>query len=128
MGEGPTIPASVPPDWKGGSTADQTTAIKEDPGSQRPRVQMTEATFRFTAANGALYAWGMRFPAGGAATIRSLSTKDARVEKVTLLGAAQPVPFKQSADGLVVTLPAKAPIEGMPYGLKIEGSEGLGLA
>ncbi len=51
----------------------------------------------------------------------------AKVERVTLLGPTpQPVTFKQTAEALVVTMPAAPPITGMPYTLRIEGSQGLG--
>ena len=125
-GEGPGTPTECPPDWKGGSTADQTNAIK-DGGS--PRVQITEASFRFTTAKGNLYAFGYRYPATGTSTIKSLSSSSAKVERVTLLGPTQqPLKFTQTADALVVTLPATAPSPNMPYTLRIEGSQGLGMA
>jgi alpha-L-fucosidase len=124
-GEGPGTPAECPPDWKGGSTADQSTAIKDGP---TPRVQITEASFRFTTAKGNLYAFGYRYPAA-TANIKSLSSSLAKVERVTLLGRSpQPVKFQQTADALVVTLPAADPILNMPYTLRIEGSQGLGIA
>ena len=123
-GEGPGTPAEIPPDWKGGSTADQSNAIKDGP---TPRVQTTEASFRFTTANGNLYAFGYRYPQAGSASINSLSGNMAKVERVTLLGvSSQPVTFKQYAEALVVSLPPTAPIAGMPYTLRIEGSQGLG--
>jgi alpha-L-fucosidase len=122
-GEGPGAPTEPPPDWKGGSTADQSNAIKDGP---TPRVQITEASFRFTTVGGKLYAFGYRYPAAGVASIKSLSTNSAKVERVTLLGPSpQPVTFKQTSDALVVTLPAAAPIAGMPYMLRIEGSRTL---
>jgi alpha-L-fucosidase len=125
-GEGPGTPSEIPPDWKGGSTADQTNAIKDGPGQ---RVQITEASFRFTQVKGNLYAFGYRWPTGGSASIKALSGSLAKVERVTLLGpTAQAVTFKQTAEALVVTLPASAPAAGMPYGLRIEGSQGLGMA
>jgi alpha-L-fucosidase len=124
-GEGPGTPAECPPDWKGGSTADQSTAIKDGPA---PRVQTTEASFRFTSVGGNLYVFGYHYPAAGSASVKSLSTNSAKVERVTLLGpSAQPVKFKQTAEGLAVTLPAAAPIAAMPYMLRIEGMQGLGL-
>jgi alpha-L-fucosidase len=123
-GEGPGTPAEIPPDWKGGSTADQSNAIKDGP---TPHVQATEASFRFTTAGGKLYAFGYRYPQAGSAGIKSLSVNMGKVERVTLLGAtAQPVTFKQTSDALVVTLPPNAPDAGMPYTLRIEGSQGLG--
>jgi alpha-L-fucosidase len=120
-GEGPGVPAECPPDWRGGSTADQTNTIK----GGRPRVAITEADFRFTTAGGKLYAWGLRYPAAEA-TIRSLGSNAAKVERVTLLGPTPaPVTFRQTAEGLAVTLPAN-PAPGMPYGLRIEGSQSFG--
>jgi alpha-L-fucosidase len=142
-GEGPGTPAECPPDWKGGSTADQTNAIKD---GAAPRVQITEASFRFTTVAGNLYAFGYRYPAAAGqplppgtegtayvgpptARIKSLSTNSAKVERVTLLGPSpQPVKFQQTAEALVVTLPLAPPIANMPYTLRIEGSQSLGLA
>jgi len=90
-----------------------------------PRVQITEANFRFTTANGKLYAFGYRYPAAEA-TIKSLSTSSAKVERVTLLGPSPaPLAFQQTSDALVVTMPPAPPIPGMPYGLRIEGPQGL---
>ena len=122
-GEGPGTPTECPPDWKGGSTADQSNAIKDGPA---PRVQTTEASFRFTTAGGKLYASGYHYPATREASIKSLSANSAKVERVTLLGPSpQPVTFKQTADMLIVALPVAAPIAGMPYMLRIEGSGSL---
>jgi len=90
-------------------------------------VQTTEASFRFTTANGKLYVFGYRYPQAGSASIQSLSSNLAKVERVTLLGAtAQSVTYKQTADALVVNMPPTAPGGGMPYTLRIEGSQGLG--
>jgi alpha-L-fucosidase len=131
-GEGPGTPTEIPPDWKGGSTADQSTAIRLNPGA--PRIQTTEASFRFTTVTGNLYAFGYKYPAtsgsgnGVTATIKSLSTSYVKVERVTLLGPSpQPLTFKQTPEALVVTLPATATIDGMPYTLRIEGTQRLGL-
>jgi alpha-L-fucosidase len=127
MGEGPGIATECPPDWKGGSTADQTNAIKgSDPDAPHTRPN-PETTFRFTTAGGKLYAFGSKMPAE--ARIKSLSTNSAKVERVTLLGPApQQLTFKQTAEALVVILPASAPFAGLPYGLRIEGSQGLGVS
>ena len=137
MGEGPGVPTECPADWRGGSSDSEhdATSIR----GARPRVQITEANFRFTAAGGNLYAFGYKYPpsspsaassASGQATasIRSLSASSATVERVTLLGPTpQPARFIQTAEALVVTLPAagagNAP--NMPYALRIEGSQGL---
>ena len=128
-GEGPGTPAEVPPDWKGGSTADQTTAIKEDPGTPRNRNPITEASFRFTTANGNLYAFGYRYPATEANHQVAFNSAAPKSSAITLLGPSPtPVTFKQTAEALAITMPPKPPTQGMPYTLRIEGSQGLGLA
>ncbi len=106
--------------------ADQTNAIKDAPA---PRVAPTEVTFRFTTVRGNLYAFGYRYPAAGSASIKSLNGSAAKVERVTLLGPTpQQLRFKQTADALTVALPPTAPVAGMPYALRIEGTAAVGLA
>jgi alpha-L-fucosidase len=135
MGEGPGVPLTCPPDWRGGSTDDQTNTIK----GARPALPITEANFRFTTANNALYAFGYKYPATApngdgyvappTARIQSLSLANAKVEQVTLLGAIPtPVDFLQTAEALLVTLPRSSYAFHMPYTLRIEGSQGLSLA
>jgi alpha-L-fucosidase len=131
MGEGPGVPTVCPPDWRGGSTDDQTNTIK----GARPAVPPTDANFRFTTANGNLYAFGYRYPAATptanyleppVARIKSLSASLASVDRVTLLGAVpQQVDFQKTDDALVVTLPVVSTPNRMPYTLRIEGSQGL---
>lgn len=119
-GEGPDVPWECPPDWKGGSTANQADSIKG-----RPRVRLTEADFRFTTNKGSMFAFGYKYPRGEA-SIRSLPAGAARVERVTLLGATpMPLQFRQTPTALVVEMPSMQP-SNMPYGLKIEGVEPLG--
>ncbi|WP_213804459.1 alpha-L-fucosidase [Granulicella sp. dw_53] len=120
-GEGPGVPSAAPGDWKGGST--------DRPGPPLKRKSsgpMTEADFRFTTANNMLYAFGYKYPAGQA-SIRSLGSTAAKVERVTLLGP-QPrqLRFTQSAGALQVSLPANSNPSDAPYGLRIEGSHPLG--
>jgi len=121
MGEGPSIPTEAPGDWKGGST--------DAPG---PRVQghrtgpLTESDFRFTTKSGSLFAFGFKRPASLQATIRSLAGTNAKVERVTLLGGDRtPLVFRQSTEGLIVSLPSET-MQGMPYGLRIEGQWPIG--
>jgi alpha-L-fucosidase len=126
MGEGPGVPTQCPADWRGGSTDDTTNSIK----GRRPPVQITEANFRFTTANNQLYAFGYKYPAEEA-ILQSLSIRFAKVERVTLLGSAtQPLVFRQTPDALVVTMPRQPASNGgsMPYTIRIEGSQGLGIA
>jgi alpha-L-fucosidase len=120
-GEGPGIPAAAPGDWKGGSTAAHLPDVK------RPAAAaFTEADFRFTTANNNLYAFGYKYPEREA-TIRSLSNSAAKIERVTLLGVEpRQLPFRQSAEALVVTIPPGSQPSLMPYTLRIEGTHALG--
>lgn len=129
-GEGPGVPAECPPDWKGGSTDDPKNAIHDGPESHD---RLTAASFRFTTANGNLYAFGLEYPgvvkAQGqvTASIKSLSTSRARVGSVTLLSrSAQRLTFSQTPVSLDIDLPTEPPIPGMPYMMRIEGVQRLG--
>jgi alpha-L-fucosidase len=118
-GEGPDVPAECPPDWKGGSTANQENAIKRD-----SRIPITEADFRYTTVKDLLYAFGLKYPAGEA-TLRSLNSNAAKVERVTLLGTEmKPVRFRQTNDALFVSLPPGTS-DPMPYALRIEGTRAI---
>lgn len=120
-GEGPAVPAAPNGDWKGRSTA-----ILDWPDvKSEPAVAYTEADFRFTAKKGKLYAIGYKYPAAEA-SIRSLASAQAKIERVTLLGAnTTPVKFRQTPEALIVTMP-QALLTGMPFTLRIEGSMPLG--
>jgi alpha-L-fucosidase len=124
-GEGPGVPTEPPGDWKGGSTAHAGPPLK-----RQPSVPITEAEFRFTTANNNLYAFGYKHPQDKTksnATIRSLSTSAAKVERVTLLGLeARQLQFHQSAEALIVTMPPLSQPSPMPFTLRIEGSHPIG--
>jgi alpha-L-fucosidase len=64
--------------------------------------------WRFTVKNGALYAIGTAAP-GSEVTITSLGKSVGRVEKVEMLGAKEPLKFKQDEAGLKVKLPSRQP-------------------
>ncbi|MEO6816727.1 MAG: alpha-L-fucosidase [Edaphobacter sp.] len=119
-GEGPSVPSEAPGDWKGGSTANAGSHL-----GRRPNIPLTEAEFRFTTNNGNLYAFGLKYPASEA-RIRSLSNTAAKVERITLLGAAPvPLTFRQTVEELIVIMPPSAR-STEPYTLRIEGSHLLG--
>ena len=128
MGEGPSVPTEAPGDWKGGSTA-----VPGPPIKRPTTVPPTEADFRFTTNSSgrpeeSLFVIGYKYPAGPKpeAKIRSLSASRARVERITLLASpSAPVKFEQTAEALVVTLPAQAQPDGLPYVLRIEGQRSL---
>lgn len=127
MGEGPGVPAEVPGDWKGGSTAQPGPHI-----GRKPAVPFTEADFRFTTANKNLYAFGYKYPneaTNSMAAIQALAAPAARVECVTLL-SSEPVKlrFRQTDQALIVDMPRLDVASSLPYTLRIEGTTSLGLA
>jgi alpha-L-fucosidase len=120
MGEGPMMPPEPPGDWKGGSTA------VEGPRIGRQNIPPPGADdFRFTVAKGSLYALGYKQSAARA-NLTSLAAGKARVERVTLLGSAEPLQFQQTATALSVTLPANPISSQMPFALRINGNMPLG--
>jgi alpha-L-fucosidase len=67
----------------------------------------TAQDFRFTTANGYLYAIEMAWPDSETVTIASIRG-DYPVKRVTLLGSESPVVFAQTSAGLRLTPPANA--------------------
>lgn len=104
FGEGPVAESAVPLDGAGfneGKVGDY-----------------TSADVRYTCKPDAIYAHVMAWPAeGNTVTLRALGTDAAtcpgRVASVKLLGGGK-LSFRQSADGLTVTLPKKRPNEISP--------------
>ena len=85
---------------------------------------MSEADFRFTSANGRVYAFGHKLPPTGQAVLKTFASGSGlKVERVTLLGAGQ-LAFTQTPEGMKVTLPSSSPTA--PYTLRLEGSGPLG--
>ncbi len=82
----------------------------------------TAQDFRFTQKGNTLYAIEMAWPADGHAVIHSLGTAhvgDAKVAKVELIGSSAPVAFRQTADGLELTLPLQ-PTGKFAYAFRIQ--------
>jgi alpha-L-fucosidase len=79
------------------------------------RPDFTAQDFRFTtsADDRALYAIALAWPASGKLVVKSLASgaDGLRVGDVELLGHEGSVPWAQSLDGLVVTLPATPPCD-----------------
>ncbi|HVU38656.1 MAG TPA: alpha-L-fucosidase [Opitutales bacterium] len=78
----------------------------------------------FTTKPGALYALISNARPASAVTIASLPKgypTNGKIEKVTLLGQAEPLPFTQDANGLSTTLPATLPTQYASV-LKVEMS------
>ena len=85
------------------------------------KTPYTGQDIRFTAKNGAVYAYLMAWPADGKVTIRSLAEGAGKISEVALLGSRAKLHWQQTEDGLVVNLPAQQPCQ-FAYGLKIVGA------
>lgn len=110
--------------WKvygeGPSTAPQEANVfggVKDVGSK----PFTPADIRFTTRGDTLYAFAMAWPADGKLTIHALANGNGTVQQVSLLGHPGNLDFKQTAQGLEITLPSKAPCN-YAVALKINGS------
>jgi alpha-L-fucosidase len=81
------------------------------------------ADIRFTAKGNALYAFVMGWPQDGKVMIKALGSAaphlGKRIARVELVGSARPLAFRQTAQGLLVTLPARKPDLAYASALKI---------
>jgi alpha-L-fucosidase len=75
---------------------------------------------RFTTKGETLYAIALGWPEDRRLVIRSLATAAGKITGVRLLGHSGDLPWMQTADGLVVTLPKNRPCE-YAYTLKVRG-------
>ncbi len=89
------------------------------------RTPYTGQDIRFTAKNGAVYAWLMAWPAGGKVMIHSLAEGAGKIEEVKLLGCPVKLDWRQTEEELVVCLQKQRPCE-FAYGLKIVGAQPQG--
>jgi len=71
--------------------------------NQKGKIRFTASDIRFTRKGNALYAILLEWP-GKEITIGSL--KNLKIKKITLLGSHENIPWKQTSEGLRVTLPA----------------------
>jgi alpha-L-fucosidase len=103
-------------------------AVKAKGGAFKENFQYSAKDIRFTTKGKYLYAIALGWPEDGKFTIRNLaSTSDTTVNQiktVKLLGHWGGLKFTQSADGLVVELPAKAAgdVSDLSCALRITGS------
>jgi len=87
------------------------------------RNVFTARDIRFTTKAGALYAFALGSPDDGVVRIAGLADGAAgarRIERAELLGAG-PVPFRQDASGLSLTIP-DAKRGGFAYGFRLPGA------
>ncbi len=79
---------------------------------------------RFMQKGGALYAYVMGWPADGKVTIKALADGSpqapGKIERVEMLGVAEPLKFTRDQDGLTLTLPGQK-VGNYVYGFKIAG-------
>lgn len=84
-------------------------AIKAKGGHFKEDFAYTSHDVRFTTKGSTLYATALGWPADGRLVIRSLARPAEgagnRITKVSLLGHRGNLPFHQTAEGLIVTLP-----------------------
>jgi alpha-L-fucosidase len=79
-------------------------------GFKEDAVDWSERDFRFTAKDGAVYAFQLKWPDRGITTIESLALGSAApVESVQLLGHDRPLSFSQTEQGLAIRLPEEKP-------------------
>ncbi len=111
-GEGPTTAPNAGP------------AVRAQ-GFNEGRTRYSAQDIRFTQKGGTLYAYAMGWPADGNLTIQSLAegapTAPGKVERVEMLGLAEPLKFTRDAGGLKITLPEQK-VGDYVYGFKILGN------
>jgi alpha-L-fucosidase len=107
-----------------GPSADDKRPIRAQGFNEGRRRPYTSEDIRFTTKDGALYAHVLAVPADGKVVIKSLATGSelckGAVESVSLLGGAA-LAYRQTADGLQVTLPKEGAPNDITLTLKIEG-------
>jgi alpha-L-fucosidase len=87
------------------------TQVAEGSFGEKDRKELTAQDIRFTTKGKTLYAIVLGWPADGKVGIRSLSKDKSQVKRVRLLGHRGKLVWKQTAEGLDVSLPDKAPCE-----------------
>ena len=102
------------------------TAVKVKGGNFKEDFKYNAKEIRFTTKGATLYATALGWPEDGQLVVRSLAKPAGEninnITAVSLLGYKGPVAWKQSAEGLVVTLPAQK-ISEFTAALKITGTE-----
>jgi alpha-L-fucosidase len=108
FGEGPAIESAAPLSAQGFNE-----------GKGKP---FGPADIRFVVKGKTLYATLLGWPTDNTAMVKTLKAgAHGKVEKVSLLGHGKKLDFKQTADGLKVSLPEQ-PIGDIAFVLKLEGT------
>jgi alpha-L-fucosidase len=96
--------------------------VKTKGGHFKEDFKYTAQDIRFTTKGGALYAIALGWPSDGRLVVKSLATGAGTIQGVSLLGAADKLQWKQTAEGLCVTLPAQR-VSPYTAALRITGRE-----
>jgi len=107
-----------------GPVASEAGAPLSGPGFNEGKGKsFSAADIRFTAKGDSVYAFLMGWPASGTLAIRAMASGAAHlarpVQRVELLGSGVALAFRQTGDGLQVTLPADRPALAYASALKI---------
>ena len=95
-------------------------AVRTKGGSFKEDFKYTAKDIRFTIKGGALYAIALGWPADGKLVVKTLAQPAGKIISVSLLGGKANVAWRQTAEGLVVTLPAEK-VSQYTAALKITG-------
>jgi alpha-L-fucosidase len=90
-------------------------------GPQQVKTPYTAKDIRFTTKDGSVHAWLMSWPEDGKVTIRSLAVGAGGITSVRLLGSPAALAWRQTPDGLMVTLPFEKPCK-FAWCLEVEGA------
>jgi alpha-L-fucosidase len=75
------------------------------------KLKYTARDIRFTTKNNALYAIALGWPEDGQLVVKSLASAAGKISDVALLGHSGKLDWQQTAEGLVVKLPAQKPCD-----------------
>jgi len=86
------------------------------------KLQYSAGDIRFTQSKDwkILYAIALGWPADGKLVVKSLASAAGKINKLSMLGHAGKLDWRQTAEGLIVTLPPQKPGENI-FALKIVG-------
>jgi alpha-L-fucosidase len=96
--------------------------VKKGASFNEGNLKYTAKDIRFTTKGDTLYALALGWPEDGRLVVKSLATPAGKVSSVALLGNAGNLEWKQTDEGLVVTMPAQKPCEHV-FALKIAGND-----
>jgi alpha-L-fucosidase len=82
-------------------------AVKTRGGNFKEDFKYTAKDIRFTTKGGILYAIALGWPADNQLVVRTLAEPAGKITGISLLGCDARLDWKQTAGGLVVTLPAQ---------------------